>query len=100
MAMAIMPGKMTSAGKSILGKAAMSGVRRAADMELADMARCTTRKSVHQYPKERTKPRPNTMANQSTPNGLSAAVAMCDQELVNVPGAKCWAVETTFIFST
>ena len=39
---------MTSAGKSILGTAAMSGVRRAADIESAAMARCTTRKSVHQ----------------------------------------------------
>ena len=47
-AMAIMPGRMTKAGNNILGTAAMSGVRRAADMELAAMARCTTRKSVHQ----------------------------------------------------
>ncbi len=35
-------------GKSIFGNAAISGVRRAADMDLAAMARCTTRKSVHQ----------------------------------------------------
>ncbi len=32
--MAIMPGRMTSAGKSIFGTAAMSGVRRAADMRI------------------------------------------------------------------
>jgi hypothetical protein len=47
-AMAIMPGRMTRAGKSIFGTAAMSGVRRAASIELAAIARWTTRKSVHQ----------------------------------------------------
>ena len=47
-AMAIMPGRMTRAGKSILGRAAISGVRRAARHRSAAMARCTTRKSVHQ----------------------------------------------------
>ena len=46
--MAIRPGRITMNGKSILGKAAIRGVRRAADMESAAMARCTTRKSVHQ----------------------------------------------------
>ena len=34
--------------KSIFGMAAINGVRRAADIELAAIARCTTRKSVHQ----------------------------------------------------
>jgi len=48
MASAIMPGRITRNGKNILGTAAMSGVRRAAVMESAAMARCTTRKSVHQ----------------------------------------------------
>ncbi len=43
-----MPGTMTRNGNSIFGTAAMSGVRRAADIEFAAMARCTTRKSVHQ----------------------------------------------------
>ena len=43
-----MPGKMMRNGKSIFGTAAMSGVRRAAAIELAAIARCTTRKSVHQ----------------------------------------------------
>ena len=43
-----MPGTMIRNGKSIFGTAAMSGVRRAADIEFAAMARCTTRKSVHQ----------------------------------------------------
>jgi len=46
--MAIMPGRMTNAGKSIFGTAAMSGVRRAADIDCAAMARWMTRKSVHQ----------------------------------------------------
>ena len=45
---AIMPGRMTRKGKSIFGTAAISGVRRAAVIESAAMARCTTRKSVHQ----------------------------------------------------
>ena len=34
--------------ENILGTAAISGVRRAAVIESAAMARCTTRKSVHQ----------------------------------------------------
>ena len=37
--MAIMPGKITSRGKSIFGMAAIKGVRRAADIEFAAMAR-------------------------------------------------------------
>ena len=47
-ATAAIPGRMTMNGMNIFGKAAISGVRRAADMELAAMARCTTRKFVHQ----------------------------------------------------
>ena len=47
-AMAISPGMITRNGKSILGIAAMSGVRRAAAIESAAIARWTTRKSVHQ----------------------------------------------------
>src|SRR5436190_9723196 len=47
-ATAISPGRMTRKGKNILGSAAISGVRRAALIESAAMARCTTRKSVHQ----------------------------------------------------
>ena len=43
-----MPGKITNAGKSIFGTAAINGVRRAADIEFAAIARCTTKKSVHQ----------------------------------------------------
>ena len=43
-ASAIIPGRITSAGKSILGIAAMSGVRRAAVIDSADMARCTIEK--------------------------------------------------------
>src|SRR5882724_12148941 len=51
-AIAISPGRITRNGKNILGIAAISGVRRAALMESAAMARCTTRKSVHQYPND------------------------------------------------
>jgi hypothetical protein len=46
--MAIMPGRITRKGKSILGTAAMRGTLRAAVSFSATMARCTTRKSVHQ----------------------------------------------------
>ena len=46
--MAIRPGRMTRNGKNIFGTAAISGVRRAAVIESAAMARWTTRKSVHQ----------------------------------------------------
>src|SRR5882724_5784158 len=70
-ATAIIPGRITSTGKIIFGTAAINGVRRAALMFLAAIARCTTRKLVHQYPKERTKPRPKTIANQSTPMGFA-----------------------------
>ena len=47
-AIAIKPGKITMKGNNIFGTAAISGVRRAEFMESAAMARCTTRKSVHQ----------------------------------------------------
>ena len=46
--MAIMPGRITRAGKSIFGMAPIRGVRRAADIDSAAIARCTTRKLVHQ----------------------------------------------------
>src|SRR5271165_1359928 len=74
-ATAIIPGTITSTGKIIFGTAAIKGVRRAALMFLAAIARCTTRKFVHQYPKESTNPRPKTMANQSTPMGLAEGPA-------------------------
>ena len=47
-ASAAMPGTITMNGIIILGSAAMTGVRRDADMEFAAMARWITRKSVHQ----------------------------------------------------
>ena len=43
-----MPGRITMKGITIFGKAAISGVRRAADIDFAAMARWTTKKSVHQ----------------------------------------------------
>ena len=43
-----MPGTITRNGNNIFGTAAMSGVRRAAFIDSAAIARCTTRKSVHQ----------------------------------------------------
>src|SRR5258708_11791180 len=65
-----MPGRITTNGMNILGNAAIRGVRRAADMELAAMARCTTRKFVHQYPNESVNPSPTIRLNASTPIGF------------------------------
>ena len=62
---------MTMKGIIILGSAAMTGVRREADMELAAIARWITRKSVHQYPNDITNPRPATSPKTSIPMGLS-----------------------------
>ena len=45
---AISPGRMMIAGRKIFGKAPISGVRRAADMFLADSARWTSAKFVVQ----------------------------------------------------
>lgn len=47
-AMAMSPGRMTRNGRNIFGTAAISGVRRAAPIESAAIARWMTRKSVHQ----------------------------------------------------
>ena len=47
-AIAATPGRMTMNGMNIFGKAATSGVLRAADMLFAAIARWITRKSVHQ----------------------------------------------------
>src|SRR3989441_6724362 len=73
---ASMPGRITRNGKHILGSAAMSGVRRAGGIEVAAMARCTTRKAVHQYPNDSTKPTPLTSPNHSPPTGVADALPM------------------------
>jgi hypothetical protein len=83
-----MPGTITRNGNSIFGMAAISGVRRAAFIESAAIARCTTRKSVHQYPNDRTNPRPITMPNHSTPIGLASARPRYDHECTNVSGTR------------
>src|SRR5678816_4786443 len=75
-----MPGTITRNVNSIFGTAAMSGVRCAAFIESAAIARWTTRKSVHQYPKDKTKPRPITIPNHSTPIGLASARPRYDHE--------------------
>ena len=59
----------------------MIGVRRAADMSLADSARWTSAKFVVQYPNDSTKPRPNTMPTTDQ-NGFSIPVS-------GVPGQAC-----------
>src|SRR5919109_2953195 len=89
---ASIPGRITRNGNSILGNAAMSGVRRAAVIEFAAMARCTTRKSVHQYPNDSTNPSPMTRPNHSTPTGLVDACPMNAQLWVYAPGANPEAV--------
>ncbi len=78
-------------GMSIFGNAAISGVRRAADMESAAMARWTTRKFVHQYPNDSTNPRPTTMPNISTPIGFSAALPRYFQACVITSGCEAAA---------
>src|SRR5260370_39057783 len=89
-AMAINPGRITRNGKSILGTAAMSGVRRAEAMEFAAMARCTTRKSVHQYPNERTKPSPIVRPNHSTPRRFVCGLLMPTHEgIYEGPSEAC-----------
>ena len=64
---------MTS-GMRALGYAPMIGVRRAADMSLAESARWTSAKFVVQYPNDSTKPSPNTMPTTDQ-NGLSIPVS-------------------------
>src|SRR5437870_5000026 len=91
---------MTSAGKSIFGTAAMSGVRRAEDIESAAMARCTTRKSVHQYPNDSTNPNPKTIPNHSTPMGLAPGELMCDQDCVHAPEANAFPAGLTGLVAT
>ena len=98
--MAIMPGTITSSGKTILGMAAISGVRRAADIERAAIARCTTRKSVHQYPNASTNQSPISMPNHSTPIGLAAALPVCAQVPDQVPGANPRLAATPSIFAS
>src|SRR5438270_1548619 len=89
-----MPGRITRKGKNILGTAAISGVRRAADIDLAAIALCTTRKSVHQYPNESTNPNPITNPNHSTPIGFVEGDAMYCHEWLQAPGAKPFEVAT------
>jgi hypothetical protein len=82
---AIMPGRMVRKGTNILGKAPMTGVLRAEEMESEAIARCTSTKLVVQYPKESTKPSPKTMPTTDQ-NGESKPVSACPaQEL------SCWS---------
>src|SRR5260370_25164953 len=87
-ARAAMPGTITIKGITIFGNAAMSGVRRAADMESAAIARCTTRKSVHQYPNDNTNPSPATNPNTSPPLGFLDGSERCDQGCVITGGMR------------
>src|SRR6266704_3688391 len=93
-AMAIIPGKITRKGKSIFGTAAINGVRRAADIDLAAMARCTTKKSVHQYPNDKTNPRPIANPNHSIPIGFDDGEPMNFHDSLHAPDAKPLAAAT------
>jgi len=72
-AMASRPGRMTIRGTAILKKPPMIVPFCALERSLADKTRCTTRKSVVQYPKEIAKPHPKTIAAQCMPAGLPPA---------------------------
>src|SRR2546430_7775616 len=85
---ASMPGRITGKGNSILGSAAFSGVRSAAVIEFAAMARCTTRKSVHQQPNDSTNPSPITRPNHSTPTAIADACPINAQLRVDAPAAQ------------
>jgi hypothetical protein len=86
-ASAINPGRTTRNGNSIFGTAAINGVRRAAAIESAAIARCTTRKSVHQYPNDKTNPRPIATPNASTPIGFVDALPIPLHAWVNAGGS-------------
>ena len=90
-AIAISPGKITRNGNSIFGSAPISGVRRAALIEFAAMARCTTRKSVHQYPNDNTNPRPIANPNHSTPSRFVCALL--------IPTHECTKLGSSLAFS-
>ena len=53
------------------------------------MARWTTRKLVHQYPKLSTNPSPMVRPIHSTPSGLVLACSMPRQEWVMLAGSVC-----------
>src|ERR1700761_9541837 len=81
-AIAISPGRITRKGKNIFGIAAINGTRRADSSESEAIAVWITRKSVHQYPKERTNASPIDSPNHSTPNGLLWALVIPRHECV------------------
>src|SRR4029077_5927234 len=88
---AINPGRITRNGNSIFGSAPINGVRRAALIEFAAIARCTTRKSVHQYPNDSTNPNPIASPNHSTPSRLVCALL--------IPTHECTKLGSSFAFS-
>ena len=57
----------------------------AADIDLAAMARCTTKKSVHQYPNDKTNPRPIANPNHSIPIGFDDGEPMNFHDSVHAP---------------
>src|SRR5438128_12649574 len=93
-AIAIIPGRITRKGNSIFGIAAINGVRRAADIDFAAIARCTTRKSVHQYPNDRTNPNPIANPNHSMPIGFDDGEPMNFHDSLHAPDAKPFVVAT------
>ena len=87
---AIIPGRITISGIKIFGIAAYIGVICASLIFLVTMALCTTRKSVHQYPKASTKPSPNISDPALVPNGLVEALPIPFQTCSKlVPSRLC-----------
>src|SRR6201991_2000996 len=97
-AAAIMPGMTTTNGMNILGNDAMIGALRAAEMESDAIARWTSTKFVVQYPKDSTKPSPNTMPITDQ-TGLSNPLSAWPGQLVNCSCIDAVTVPSSFTVS-
>src|SRR5579863_2627772 len=86
---------MTMSGTAILKNEPITGAILAARTFLAEMTRCTTRKSVVQYPMESTAPRPKTIPTHWTPIGLSAKWAIGRHMWVKSWLGKFWWMRAT-----
>ena len=87
-AIAIMPGRMTRNGNSIFGNAAMSGVRRAADIEFGRHRALHDQEVGAPVAERQHEARgPSPCRTTRRPSGSSAALPMCAQECVQAPGA-------------
>ncbi len=83
---AIKPASITMKGIAILKNEARIGVNLAVRRFFALNALCTTRKSVVQYPKDKTKPKPRTIPAQLTSIPLSEGFPEVDQRVLKDAG--------------